>query len=70
MIGSEITEEFAHRSAVVTSGTRTECSAEGIDSMLEDRSQGMLEWRAARAVHEEILGRGRMQCATARAYCK
>ena len=26
----------------------------------------MLQWRTAHAVHEEILGRGRMHCATAR----
>jgi hypothetical protein len=70
MIDSEIAEEFAHRPAVVTSGIRTKCDAEGIDRTLEDLSQRMLQWKTAHAVHEEILGRGRMHCATARAYCR
>ena len=36
---------------------------------VEDRSQRMLEWRIAR-IHEELLGMGRMHCATARVYCR
>jgi hypothetical protein len=30
----------------------------------------MLQRRASRAIHEEITGRGRMCCATARAYSR
>ena len=44
------------------------CKAEGINGMIEDRCQRMLKRRAASAVHEEMFGRGRVCCATARAY--
>ena len=70
MIGAEIAEEVAGSSAVVTSGFGTEPRAERIDRAIEDRSQRMLERRASRAVHEAVTGRGRMCCATARAYSR
>ena len=63
VIGAEIAEEVIRRPAVVTKGTVTECSAEGSDSTLEYRKQRMLQRRAARALHNEFLGRGRMRCA-------
>ena len=64
------TKEVADSPSVVTSRFRTECHAEGIDRAVEDRSQRMLKRRASRAVHEETFGRGRMCCATARAYSR
>ena len=64
----EIAEEVTHGSVVVTSGSGTECSTEGINSSLEDAKQGMFKSRTARATHEGFLGSGRMHCATARAY--
>ena len=68
VFGAEIAQEVASSPTVVTSGFGTECSAEGIDSAVEDRNQMMLKRRVARADHEEVTGRGRMCCATARAY--
>ncbi len=70
MIGAEIAQEVAGRPAVLTNGLETECHAERIDRAIEDRSKRMLERRASRAAHEEITGRGRMCCATARAYSR
>ena len=70
MIGAEIAQEIASRPVVLTNGRGAECHAEGIDRAIEDRSQRMLERRASRAVHEEAFGRGRMCCATARAYSR
>jgi len=69
MSGAEIAQEVVGSPAVMTSCLGTECSAEGIDSAVKDRDQMMLERKASsRAVHEEVTGRGRMCCATARAY--
>ena len=70
MISAEIAQEVAGGPTVVTSRVGTECHAEGIDRAIEDRSQRMLKRRASRAVHEEAFGRGRMCCATARAYSR
>src|SRR2546422_4642703 len=68
VIGAEIAEEVARSPMVVTDGCGAERSAERIHSAGEERSERMLEWGAARAIHEEVLGTGRMCCATARAY--
>ena len=70
MISTEIAQEIACGPTVVTSGVGTECHGEGIDRAVEDRNQRMLQRRAWRAIHEEITGRGRMCCATARAYSR
>jgi len=73
MIGAEIAQEVASRSAVTTSRVGTERNSEGINRAVEERSQSprMLERRTSRAVHEEeAFGRGRMCCATARAYSR
>jgi hypothetical protein len=37
--------------------------------VVEEKHQGMLEWRTSHAAHEVVTGRGRMCWATARAYC-
>ena len=68
MTGAEIGQEVAGCSTVVTGSVRSEGSAEGVDSAVEDGSQLMLEWRASCAVHDEVTGSGRMCWATARAY--
>ena len=52
---AEIDEEVAHHDVVVACAGRSECGAQRLDRMREDRSQGMLEWRTAPA-HQEILG--------------
>ena len=70
MISAEIAQEIAGGSTVVASRVETECHAERIDRAIEDRSKRMLERRASRAIHEEVTGRGRMCCATARAYSR
>jgi hypothetical protein len=67
MIGAQIVQEVAGGPTVVTSSVGMERSAEGIDSLVEDRGQPMLERRASR-VHDEVTGSGRMCWATARAY--
>jgi hypothetical protein len=41
-----------------------------MDRAVEERHQRILKQRASRAVHEEAFGRGRMCCATARAYSR
>jgi hypothetical protein len=69
MIGTEISQIVASPT-VVTGRVGTERSAEGIDSAVEEGSQRMLERGASRAVHEADTGRGRMCCATTRAYCR
>jgi len=61
-------QEIARGTAVMADRIGAECKAEGINGTIEDRCQGMLERGAASAVHEETLGRGRVCCATARAY--
>ena len=68
MLGGQIDEEITHRCVVVPSAGRTECGGEGFDGTRAGRCQGMLEWRAAPALHDEILDWGRMHCAAARAY--
>ena len=70
MISAEIAQEVAGRAAVMTSRVGAEGNTEGIDRAIEEGSQRMLERRASRAVHEAVTGRGRMCCATARAYCR
>ena len=70
MISAEIAQEVAGSPALVTSGFGTERRPERIDRTIEDRSQRMLERGTSRAVHEEAFGRGRMCCATARAYSR
>jgi hypothetical protein len=55
---AEIAQEVAHGSAVVAKGVRVERRVEGIDRVVEDSSQRMLERRASGALHEESLGRG------------
>jgi len=70
MSSTKIAQEVADGSVVLTNGFRTECHAERIDSAVEERSQGMLEWRTPHAAHETVTGRGRMRCATARAYSR
>src|SRR5882724_7026344 len=70
MIGTEIAQIVAGGPTVVTSRVGTERNSAGIDRAVKDRSQRMLERRASRAVHEAVTGRGRMCCATARAYCR
>ena len=69
MIRTKIAQEVANSPAVVTNSLIAECNAEGIDSAVEEKSERMLERRASHAVHEVVTGRGRMCCATARAYC-
>ena len=66
---SEIDEEAAHHDVVVAFAGRSECGAQRLDRMREDRRQGMLKWRTAPA-HQEILGCGWIHCAAARAYCR
>ena len=70
VMGAEIAQEVANCPTIVTSGVGTECNAKGIDCAVEGRSERMLEGRAACAVHAEIWGRGRMRCATTRAYSR
>src|ERR1700751_586015 len=70
MIGTEIAQEMASSPAVMTSRVGTERNSEGIDRAVEEQSQRMLERRASRTVHGAVAGRGRMCCATARAYCR
>ena len=67
MISAEIAQEIAGGPTVVTSRVGTERNREGIDRAVEQRSQRMLE---RRAVQEAVTGRGRMCCATARAYSR
>ena len=55
---------------VMTSRVGTERNREGIDRVVEEKSQRMWERRASCTVHEAVTGRGRMCCATARAYCR
>jgi hypothetical protein len=69
MIRTKIAQEVANGPAVLPNGLMAECNCEGIDSAVEEKSQGMLEWRASHAAHELVTGSGRMCCATARAYC-
>jgi hypothetical protein len=47
-----------------------ECSAEGVDSMLEDGRENMLQRQRtmSHSIHNEVTGRGRICCATARVY--
>jgi hypothetical protein len=56
MFGAEIDEEVAHHDVVITRAGRSECGAQRLDRVREGRRQGMLERRAAPALHEEILG--------------
>ena len=56
MIGSEIAQEVADSSAVMTSRVGAEGNTEGINRSVEERSQSMLERRASRTVHEGCGG--------------
>ncbi len=56
VFGSEIDEEAANHDVIVTLAGRSECGRQRLDRTGEDRRQGMLEWRTAPALHEEILG--------------
>jgi len=69
MSSAKIAQEVADGSAVLSNGLVAKGHAEGIDRAVEQRSQGMLKWRKSHAAHEVVTGRGRMCCATARAYC-
>jgi hypothetical protein len=68
ILGAQIDEEVAHDHVVVTSAGRSKRGAQRLDSACEGWCQRMLEWRAAPALHDEILDWGRMHCAAARAY--
>ena len=70
MSSAEIAQEVASSPTIVTSRFGTECHDEGIDCAVEERNQRMLKRRASRAAHEAVTGKGRMCCATARAYCR
>ena len=59
MMDGEIGEEVAHRTAVVTRSVGAECGTDGLDGMLEDGCQRMMEWRPAQEVHEALPGTGR-----------
>ena len=52
MLCAEIDEEVAHRAVVITGGGGSECGAQRLDRAREGRRQGMLERRAAPALHE------------------
>jgi len=68
MLLSEVEEEIANCSGVMTSCIRIKRSAEGINCTLEDRGQRMLHWRMPGVIHDEVTG-GRWIClATARVY--
>jgi hypothetical protein len=69
MSRAEIAQKVADGPAVLTNGLIAECDAERIDRVVEQKCQGMLEWRTSQAAHEVVTGRGRMCWATARAYC-
>jgi hypothetical protein len=56
MFRTEIDEEVAHHDVVITRAGSSECGAQRLDRVREGRHQGMLERRAAPALHEEILG--------------
>ena len=68
MVFSEIEEEVANSSTVVTSGLGIERSAVGIESAIESRGERMLNWRTPDAVHDEVTGGRWIRFDTARAY--
>jgi hypothetical protein len=56
MLGGQIDEEAAHSDVVAACAGRTECGGKGLDGPRHGRSQRMLKWRSAPALHDWILG--------------
>jgi hypothetical protein len=54
--GAEIDEEVVYHHVVTTCAAGGECGAQRLDGAREGAREGMLERRAAPALHEEILG--------------
>ena len=69
VLGSKPGQEVASGAVIVTNRIRMKSRRERVDSQLEAVRQRMLERRTTHPVHEIGTGRGRMCCATARAYC-
>jgi hypothetical protein len=70
VVGAQIAQEIAGRSTVVARCIGMERSAEGVDCLIEDGRQNMLQRQrtVSQSVHDEITGSGRICCATARVY--
>jgi hypothetical protein len=56
MLDGQIDEEVTYNDVVVARAGSSKCGAQRLDSASEGRRQRMLEWRAAPALHDWILG--------------
>jgi hypothetical protein len=70
VFGPEKAQEIAGRSTVMAGCVGMEGSAERVNCLIEDGRQRMpkRKWTMPDSIHDEITGRGRMCCATARVY--
>ena len=69
MFVTEIEEEVADDTAILTSRSWTEGASDVLDSTREQPPERMLKWSLARGIHNDISGARLTNCATARAYC-
>lgn len=70
VFGLAIAQEIAGRSTIVARCVGMERSTDGVDCLIEDGRQDVLQRQrtVSHSIHDEVTGRGRICCATARVY--
>jgi len=70
IFGLQKAQKIAGRSTVMPGRVGMERSAQGVDGLIEDGRQNVWQRQGtvSHSIHDEVTGRGRICCATARVY--